>query len=68
MLLLGLSFILGGAIGNFIDRFFHGFVTDFFDFRLINFAIFNIADVFITIGGILFCICILFSKDDESIF
>ena len=68
MLLFGLSFILGGAIGNFIDRFFHGFVTDFFDFRLINFAIFNIADVFITIGGILFCIYILFSKDDESIF
>ncbi|WP_290773120.1 signal peptidase II [Anaerofustis sp.] len=65
--LLGLSFVLGGAIGNFIDRVLHGFVTDFFDFRLINFAIFNVADVFITIGGILFCMHIIFTKD-ENIF
>jgi len=64
-LLVGLSLILGGALGNFIDRAFHGFVTDFFDFRLINFAIFNIADIFITIGGILFCAYIIFSKDDK---
>ncbi|WP_329383465.1 signal peptidase II [Anaerofustis butyriciformans] len=61
----GLAFILGGAIGNFIDRFFHGFVTDFFDFRLINFAIFNVADIFITIGAILFCIYVIFTKDEK---
>lgn len=65
VLCISLSFILGGAIGNFIDRFFHGFVTDFFDFRLINFAIFNIADIFITIGAILFCIHIIFTKDEK---
>lgn len=47
---LGYSFILGGAVGNGIDRFAMGYVVDFLDFRLINFPIFNLADVFINIG------------------
>ena len=51
----GFGFILGGALGNGIDRFASGEVVDFLDFRLINFPIFNMADVFINIG----IICIL---------
>ncbi|MBE9226706.1 lipoprotein signal peptidase [Phormidium sp. LEGE 05292] len=47
---LGYGFILGGAIGNGIDRFVFGYVVDFFDFRLIHFAVFNVADVCINIG------------------
>jgi signal peptidase II len=47
---LGYGFILGGAFGNGIDRFLAGHVVDFLDFRLINFPIFNLADVFINIG------------------
>ncbi|MBH8562514.1 lipoprotein signal peptidase [Nostoc sp. CENA67] len=47
---LGYGFILGGALGNGIDRFVLGYVVDFLDFRLINFAVFNIADSFISIG------------------
>lgn len=47
---VGYGFVLGGAIGNGIDRFLHGFVIDFIDFRLINFPVFNIADVSINIG------------------
>ncbi|MEA5505844.1 signal peptidase II [Halotia wernerae UHCC 0503] len=47
---LGYGLILGGAIGNGIDRFVLGYVVDFLDFRLINFAVFNIADSFISIG------------------
>lgn len=47
---LGYGLILGGAIGNGIDRFIHGYVVDFLDVRLINFAVFNLADVFINIG------------------
>jgi len=50
----GFSFIVGGAIGNLIDRIFLGYVRDFISFDILkNFAICNIADVFITIG----CVC-----------
>lgn len=47
---LGFGFILAGAFGNGIDRFLFGYVVDFLDFRLINFPVFNLADVFINIG------------------
>jgi len=47
---LGYGFILGGALGNGIDRFVAGHVVDFFDFRLIQFPVFNVADVCINIG------------------
>ncbi|KYC40051.1 signal peptidase II [Scytonema hofmannii PCC 7110] len=47
---LGYGLILGGAIGNGIDRFILGYVVDFLDFRLINFPVFNLADVFINTG------------------
>jgi len=50
---LGYGFILAGAVGNGIDRFLFGYVVDFFDFRLINFPVFNIADVAINIGVVL---------------
>ena len=53
---LGLSAVLGGAVGNLIDRVFHGYVVDMFRFEFINFAIFNIADIFITLGFATFCI------------
>ncbi|MEM7595419.1 MAG: signal peptidase II [Cyanobacteria bacterium P01_A01_bin.83] len=50
---LGYGFILSGAIGNGIDRFLFGYVVDFLDFRLINFPVFNLADVAINIGVLL---------------
>ena len=53
---LGYGFILSGAIGNGIDRFLLGHVIDFLDFRLINFPIFNIADVAINIGVLILVI------------
>jgi len=54
---LGLSAVLGGAVGNLIDRAFYGYVVDMFKPLIFpNFAIFNIADVFITLGGITFCV------------
>jgi signal peptidase II len=46
----GYGSILGGAMGNGIDRFIRGYVVDFLDFRLIRFPIFNFADVAINIG------------------
>ena len=47
---LALSLILGGAVGNFLDRLLFGEVVDFLDFTLINYPIFNIADSAIVIG------------------
>ena len=50
-----MSFIIGGGIGNMIDRTLMGYVVDFVDFRLINFAVFNVADIFVCVGcGLMF--------------
>ncbi len=46
------SFILGGTIGNGIDRIFKGYVVDFININIINFPVFNIADISINIGFI----------------
>ena len=59
---LGLSALLGGAAGNLFDRLFHGEVVDMFKPLFIDFAIFNIADIFITLGGITFCVFFLVSS------
>ncbi len=48
---LSLSLIVGGGIGNMIDRTMLGYVVDMIDFRLINFAVFNVADSFVCIGA-----------------
>ncbi len=50
LLCTALSFIVGGGIGNMIDRTILGYVVDFIDFRLINFAVFNVADSFVCVG------------------
>ena len=47
------SFILGGTIGNGIDRIFKGFVIDFINLNFIDFPVFNIADISINIGFII---------------
>ena len=46
------SLILGGTIGNGIDRIYRGFVVDFINLNIINFPVFNIADISINIGFI----------------
>ncbi len=48
--LLGYGFILGGALGNLMDRVARGYVVDFIS--VLNFPIFNVADIFITLGVI----------------
>jgi len=48
--------LLGGTIGNYIDRIFLGGVRDFIYFKSINFAIFNVADIAITVGTIMLAI------------
>lgn len=52
--------IFSGAMGNFIDRIFHHYVVDFLYFVLINFPIFNVADIYVVIGAVLFVVSVLF--------
>ena len=59
-MLVALSLILGGAIGNLIDRAAFGYVIDFLDFRI--WPVFNIADSAITIGAFILAIRLIFDK------
>ena len=51
--LVSYSFLLGGTIGNGIDRLLNGYVIDFIKLNVINFPVFNIADISINIGLII---------------
>ena len=64
----GLSLILGGALGNGLDRVINNYVIDFFDFYLNNFhwPAFNFADSFITLGGIIFFWRIFFKNPEKK--
>ena len=61
--LTGLMMMLGGAAGNMIDRFVHGYVPDMIEFLFVNFAIFNVPDACLCIGCALVIIHLLFGKD-----
>lgn len=61
--------IYAGAIGNFIDRIRQSYVVDFFYFELIDFPIFNVADIYVTVSAFLFIFLVLFYyKDDDFSF
>lgn len=66
LLNISLAMLLGGGVGNLIDRALRGVVIDFFDFTLINFAIFNVADIFVSVGAVLLAIYVLFIADKEA--
>ena len=65
LLCIALSMIIGGGIGNMIDRCLLGYVIDFLDFTLINFAVFNVADSFVCIGVGLFILELIFEMKKE---
>lgn len=59
-------FLTAGAGGNFIDRLLKGYVVDFFYFSLIDFPIFNVADIFVTMTFVVLLLLIFFYyKDDD---
>lgn len=58
--------ILAGAAGNFIDRMRLGYVVDFFYFELIDFPVFNVADIYIVVATILAAIILLFVLKEED--
>lgn len=63
-----LSLICAGAIGNMIDRLRLDYVVDFIYFSLINFPIFNVADICVTVSTILLIIMILFVYKDHDFY
>ena len=58
-MILGLILIIAGGLGNFIDRISQGFVVDMFHLDFINFAIFNVADSYLTVGVIILLLAML---------
>ena len=65
-LLSSLCLIIAGGIGNFIDRMRQGFVVDMFQLDFINFAIFNVADSYLTIGVLVLIVMMLKEEDNAS--
>lgn len=62
---ISLSMIISGALGNFYDRFVNGYVVDFIEFSFFSFPIFNVADIFVSIGCALMIIYIIFHYEDK---
>ena len=58
--------LMAGALGNFIDRLTLGYVRDFLYFRLIDFPIFNVADIYVTVSAFAFVILVLFVYKEED--
>ena len=58
--------IFAGAAGNLIDRVIHHYVIDFFYFSLINFPIFNVADIYVTLSAVALIITVLFYYKEED--
>ncbi len=65
LLNISLAFIITGALGNFYDRLFNGYVVDFIDFAFFEFPVFNIADIFVTVGSILMIIYFLVFEESD---
>ena len=62
---VSLAMIAGGGIGNMIDRVLLGYVVDFIDFTLIDFAIFNVADSFVCVGAGILIVCLVLDLKQE---
>lgn len=65
LLLTAYSLILAGAVGNFIDRIRLGYVVDMFKFEFIDFPIFNVADICLTIGVIFLFYFVIFKEQSK---
>lgn len=64
--LISLAAITGGAIGNLIDRMVQGFVVDMIEVEFMQFAVFNVADCFITCGAVALVICVFLEDRKEK--
>ena len=59
--------ILAGAWGNMIDRLRLGYVVDFFYFKLIDFPIFNVADIYVSVGTAVLAVLVIFYYKEEDL-
>lgn len=59
--------IVSGALGNLIDRVGQGYVVDFFYFELIDFPVFNVADIFVTVSAVLLAVLLLLYYKEEDL-
>lgn len=64
---LVLVMLFAGAVGNFIDRCKQDYVIDFFYFKLIDFPVFNVADIYVTVSAGIFFLLVLFYYKEEDI-
>ena len=58
--------VLAGAVGNLLDRLFRGYVVDFFYFKLIDFPVFNVADIYVTTAAVILIVLIVFLYKEED--
>ena len=66
LMMTGLMMMLGGAAGNMLDRFFTGYVPDMIEPLFVQFAVFNVADMFLCIGCGLVALSLLLDVHDEN--
>ena len=66
-LMMCLVFLFSGAIGNLIDRISRRYVVDFIYFELIDFPVFNVADIYVTCSVVLLFILVVFKYKDEDL-
>lgn len=66
LIMLSLTMIIAGGTGNLYDRVVLKGVRDFFDLRIINFAVFNAADIFVVCGALLLAVYLLFFDEKKG--
>lgn len=64
---IALALIISGALGNFYDRLFQGYVVDFLEFAFVRFPVFNVADILVTVGSFLIIIYLLFFEESKEL-
>ncbi len=62
---LSIAFVLGGAVGNAVDRLLDGYVVDMFETTFISFPVFTVADCFLTVGAALLVVSVLTEEAAE---
>jgi signal peptidase II len=67
LLQTALLLVASGAVGNMIDRIRNQYVIDFFYVKAIDFPVFNVADIYVTVGAFLLIIALLFVYEEKEL-